>query len=83
MPKHICTQWEKIQSLELNQHNFMEILKEVKDDVKEIKRYLFEWWLEWNYAKRTSVDKLWIIVWSIIWFVFTALGTAIMVLLLK
>jgi hypothetical protein len=83
MVKHICTQEWKINTLENNQHNFMEILKEVKEDVKDIKKYLFEWWLEWNYAKRTSVDKLWIIVWAIIWFVFTALGTSIMLLLIK
>jgi hypothetical protein len=80
-PNHKCTQEWKIKTLEINQVNFMEILKEVKDDVKDIKRYLFEWWLEQNYAKKESVQRLWIIVWSVVWFVFTALWTAIMVLL--
>jgi hypothetical protein len=41
-PNHKYNQTEKINTLELNQQNFMEILKEVKEDVKDIKRYLFE-----------------------------------------
>ena len=71
---HSCNQWDRIATLETNQSNFMEILKEVKDDVKDIKKYLFEWWLEEHYAKRDSVKRLWAIVWWVISFVFIALG---------
>lgn len=72
-----CTQQEKISNLQSNQNVFMEILKEVKNDVKDIKKYLFEWWLEDNYAKKTSVNRLRTIVWSIIWFFFLAFGAVV------
>ena len=78
-----CEQVENIQNLKANQSLFMEILKEVKGDVKDIKKYLFEGWLENNYAKRSSVNRLWIIVWSVIWFVFTALWAVAFTSLLK
>lgn len=39
--------------------------------------------LDEKYAKKKSVDRLWVIVWSIIGFVFTSLWVAFITLLLK
>ncbi len=39
--------------------------------------------LDEKYAKKKSVDRLWVIVWSIIGFVFTSLWVALITLLLK
>jgi hypothetical protein len=44
----------------------MEMMKEIKDDVKEIKKYIFEGWMDNKYARKESVARLWTIVRSVI-----------------
>lgn len=53
--KHICTQESKISDLSNKQETFMDIMKEVKWDVKDIKKYLFEWWLEKKYSTKEEM----------------------------
>lgn len=67
----------------------MEILKEVKSDVKDIKKYLFEWWLEEKYTTKSEIKGIEEkvsnhqkiinrITWAIIMWVLTVAGGVIM-----
>lgn len=90
--KHNCNQWERILTLELTNKQMVTDIWDIKKEVKDISvaqksnhemvMLKFES-LDVKYAPKSSVAKLWVIVRSIIGFVFTALGTAIMVLLLN
>lgn len=44
-------------TLEFNQKKFMEMLTEVREDVKEIKKFIFEWGMAKNYVTREMFDK--------------------------
>lgn len=54
-----------------------------KVDKLDLKIDTFIKTLDDKYAKKNSVDRLWVIVWSIIGFVFTSLWVALITLLLK
>lgn len=77
-----CVQSQEIANLKSNQWLFMEILKEVKEDVKDIKTYLYEKMPE-HYASKSSVNRLWAIVWAVIWFVFLAVWWALFGIIFK
>jgi hypothetical protein len=40
--KHICSRDVEITTLTINQENMAENIKEIKDDIKAIKEFLFE-----------------------------------------
>lgn len=44
-------------ALEFNQKKFMEMLVEVRDDVKEMKKFIFEWGMAKNYVTKEMFDK--------------------------
>ena len=76
-------------SLKITTTQLMDLIKnvnenqtEMKNDIKEIKDYLTVKIPE-MYASKKSLDRVWVIIRSIIWFVFTALWTSIMFLLLN
>lgn len=58
-----CLQTETIKKLEITQARLsdnydkvMEILTEVRDDVKDMKKYLFEWWMKNDYVSKEEFN---------------------------
>lgn len=51
-----CAQTDRIKTLELNQDKIMEILTEIKQDIKEVKKFLFEWPLEEKFVPKEIFD---------------------------
>lgn len=51
-----CSQADRIKTLELNQEKVMEILTEVREDVKDIKKYLFEWPMEDKFVSKQTFE---------------------------
>jgi len=51
-----CTQEKNIFDLQNKHNNLMEILTEVRDDVKEIKKYIFEWPMEDKFKKKNTFN---------------------------
>lgn len=59
-----CEQTQTIKELEIsqarlsdNQKQFMEMLVEVRDDVKEMKKFIFEWGMATNYVTKEMFNK--------------------------
>lgn len=59
-----CEQTQTIKELEIsqarlsdNQKQFMEMLVEVRDDVKEMKKFIFEWGMANNYVTKEMFNK--------------------------
>lgn len=69
--------------LQDNHGAVMEVIKEIKEDVKDIKKYIFEGGLDGKYARKESVSRLWNFVWAIIWTVATVIGTYLLSKVLK
>lgn len=69
---------DRITTLEANNKNVMDLLKNTNEKVEKIYEFIFEWGMEKKYAKKDSVDRLWKIVWSIIGVVFITLGWALL-----
>jgi len=63
------TDKERLVALETDKENMVKTLNNINEKVDKIYSYIFEWGMADQYAKKTSVDRLWVIVWSIIWFV--------------
>jgi len=53
-----CIKEKVIDNLVFNQDKFMEILNEVRGDVKEIKKFIFEWWMAKNYITKEVFDLM-------------------------
>lgn len=51
-----CSQADRIKTLELNQEKVMDILTEVREDVKDIKKYLFEWPMEDKFVSKQTFE---------------------------
>lgn len=61
---------ERITALEVNQNNLMKEISEIKADVKELLAKFEN--LDNKYATKSSVNRIWVIIWSIIGFFATA-----------
>ena len=51
-----CNQSDRITTLENNDTKIMEILTEVRDDVKDIKKFIFEWPMDDKYVSKEKFD---------------------------
>ena len=51
-----CTQTDRITTLENNDTKIMEILTEMRGDVKDIKKYLFEWPMDDKFVSKEKFD---------------------------
>ena len=56
MTPHACDQIEDIATLKANQKNMAENIVEIKEDIKEIKDFMFK--MDDKYARKEDVKKL-------------------------
>lgn len=90
MTDHNCNQvekiismWKDIEALQTNHKDVMDVINEIRGDVKELKKYIFEWGMDSKYASKSSVNRLWTIVWGVVWFCAAYFGTVLFAKLFK
>lgn len=68
--------------LQQNHIDSMEMMKEIKDDVKEIKKYIFEGGMDSKYASKETVDKHDVILGRVTWALISWLVTMVIGLII-